>query len=315
MAEDRKVSFARINRRDDRPGQQGQLDPRSFTTDMVAMAHSRDIVAKRPHPQGERTWIAADIEVTGDEEFIFGLIGFQTVETQYPFEPESHSWTKERRGGPAVGSDRTLVPFAVDIRPDRRWVAFTTTQKVTRSAFANAFQEALNQAVAALHLFPTVWEVDLVTSPTTIERWLAEHPDVVVIKRIVKLPNPVRDLSGMYAEMRDLNAHRTTQEHAAAPGEVLDVHGPSTLSQLTEGVQQGNVALTITSRGEGRARPRFSTSVGSDTAFIEDFGDDLETGKERVLRALTHYSSMVAGEDADQADEDLIIEEQEILEP
>lgn len=313
-AEDKRVSFARINRRDE----QLAFQERSFTDEMIAMAQHGELTAERTYLGQERIWTAGDLEIVENGTFMTGLMGFMLSESQFIYDQDAKSWAKGRRQGDIAASERTVVPFAVDLRPERRWVAFGTTQRIRRRGFAEAFQQALNTAVALLGLIPTVWEVDLVTSQSTIEGWLREHPDVVILKRTIKLPNPVRDLTGVLEEIATVNARTKAEEFRAAAGQSLNLLASgSTLATLLQGVEQGHTAVDLVARGEGRGRPRFSTAVSSDEGFVQDWGDDVELGKLRVLQALTVYSSVRAGEVGDLGEEEvrIIIENEEMEEP
>lgn len=312
MARLRRVAFARINRRTD---PQQPIDLRPFGEDLRTLAESREIKASIAANlvQAAQEWIAADLEMDPTETFLTGLIGFTSSESFYKLDPESFSWIKGQEQGPEAASDRSMVPFAVDLRDDRRWVAFGTAQRVRPQGFANAFQLALNNAVAAALQFPSVWEIDLVTSTTTISEWLDENPDVVTVKRTIRYPNPVRDLAGVHAEMADLAAKIKREEFVAPPGAHLNVRPQLTV--LTEGVEDGNADLRIEARGEGGTRPRFNTRLASDEEWVDDWGADYQQGMTNVLDALRAYSARRAGEEEDdETDDDRLAVDPDIIE-
>lgn len=71
----RRISFARINRRD--PGQDS-LAQRSFAQDLAVLADSRrtTFTQKSTDKRPMRRWTAADMEVTADGDFLTGLLGY-----------------------------------------------------------------------------------------------------------------------------------------------------------------------------------------------------------------------------------------------
>jgi hypothetical protein len=70
--------------------------------------------------------------------------------------PARDRWTESRlqAGSPSPpaltrtrgATPTTMVPFAVDLREQRRWVAFTTTPRIRNVGFANGLQATLNEA-------------------------------------------------------------------------------------------------------------------------------------------------------------------------
>jgi hypothetical protein len=281
----KRVAFARINRRHHQDVM--TFGDRPFQEEMARLAESHEVRATVSSAPEQQEWIAADMSIDPSGTFVSGLIGFTTQESLYTFDDDSFSWRKGQIEGPEAASERTMVPFAVDMRDDRRWIAFATAQRIRPQSFANAFRAALNNAVTTLKLFPTEWEVDLVTAQSTIEEWLEEHPDVVVFARTVRFPNPVRDLSGVHAEMNELAARTKREEFVAAHGGILSLRNSLQLPALLEGVQDGNVDVKIVARGDGGTKPRFNTKLASDEAYIDEYGADYARGMELVLSALT----------------------------
>lgn len=293
----RRVAFARINVRTP----ETSFGDRPFRSDMRMLAGMGELrvtmgsVGSQVTPSIE--WVARDLAVTDDDTILSGLIGFAQARRIYIPDDDAQSWLKGEQQTPEAGADDTLVPFAVDIRGDRRWVAFATAQRIRPATFAKAFQAALQQAMADLVEFPSRWEVDLITDKTTIHEWLQEHPAVVVFRRTVRFPNPVRDLSALHREMQDLHARSKKEEFSAYPGEALEVVESDTLSALLEGVEEGHVDAFFQARGEGGTRPRFNTRLASDEEWVEEFRDDLSRGLVLITNALRRYSARRAGEE------------------
>jgi hypothetical protein len=293
----KRVAFARINVRT----AQGGFGDRTFRDEMTNLAAAGEMRVTVPNRESlvadSVEWVARDLALSDDGSVLSGLIGFATRQRIYVAQEDEQSWLKGEQTTPEAGSDDTLVPFAVDIRDDRRWVAFATAQKIRPAGFANAFQAALQGALEGITPFPSMWEVDLITDRSTIEEWLAEHPAVVVFRRTVRHPNPVRDLSVVHQEMADLHAKSKREEFRAYPGETLDVRADTdTLGRLLEGVDKGWVDAYFQAQGDGGTRPRFNTRLASDEEFVEDFRDDLSRGLDLVTRALRNYSARRAGE-------------------
>lgn len=301
----KRIAFARINVRN----LQISMGDRSFRDDMTILANVGELRVVRGtsesvvNPPVE--WVARDLALSDDGTILSGLIGFATSKRLYVPDDENQSWLKGEEHTPEAGSDDTLVPFAVDIRDDRRWIAFATAKKVQPIGFANAFQSALQAAVESIHPFPSSWEVDLITSQSTIDEWLAEHPAVVVFKRTVRYPNPVRDLGALHQEMLDLHARTKVEEFRAYPGETLDVANPNVLRVLLDGVERGNVDAYFQAQSDGGVRPRFNTRLASDEEFVDDFRDDLSRGLVLVTNVLRTYSARRAGEADDPVDPEL----------
>lgn len=147
------------------------------------------------------------------------------------------------------------------------------------------------QAVAAAGLIPTEWEVDLVTSRAEIDEWLAAHPLVHFMRRIVKLSNPGRELDSDRAEMRALAARKKTEEFTAGRGRTLDVSSEAFADKL-DGTQTGDVELQLIARRQGgEGSVKFNSKLSADEELIDDFGMDLMLGMELVLAALQLYVS------------------------
>src|SRR5438132_3556679 len=120
MARARKrVAYARVNRRSDAT-EPFQLRP--FRDDMATLVQSHQTQAEF---RGA-TWIAADLRLDPSANFMMGILGFSDRETLVDFDPAAYSWLKGPTHEHEGASVRTMVPFAVDLREDHRWVAFGT---------------------------------------------------------------------------------------------------------------------------------------------------------------------------------------------
>jgi hypothetical protein len=285
MVARKRVAFARINVRTQQVG----MGDRPFHDVMKSVAAIGVLKATVGSPgrvvNPETEWAASDLALTDNDTILSGVIGF---------EEQSSLIGEETR--PEAGSEHTLVPFAVDIRDDRRWVAFATAQKIRPAGFANAFQAALQAAVEQFTPFTSAWEVDLVTAQSKIKQWVEEHPTVVVFRRTVRYPNPVRDLSDIQQEMLALHARTKQEEFRPYAGQPLDLAEPGVLDALLEGVENGNVDAYLQAEGKGSTKPRFNTRLASNEEWIDDYRDDLSLGIQRVTTVLRTYSARQAGE-------------------
>lgn len=279
----KKITFSRINR----PPQEGFLG-RPFSEDMQILADARETRSII----NDREWIAADLTVQGD--FLTGLLGYSEEDHFRRFEPDTWSWLKAERLSAEGASESAIVPFAVDLRSDRRWVANANSQRIQAATFAKGFSIALNAAVRALNLWPSDWDVDLITSAVTVEEWVRKHPDVRSFRRVVKHPNPGRKLSNDLKEMRELAARRKTEQFTAGYDRTLrflDEDGGliREVQDKLEGLDEGYLDVYIEARGPGHS-VRFSSRQRSDSVYVDEYGTDWEWGMQLVLDALRTYS-------------------------
>jgi len=119
----KRVAFARINRRAEATEGFGA---RPFRDDMRALAESHQT---RAQFRG-REWIAADLKILPTEDHMTGVLGFTDEETLRDFDPAAFSWVKGPIHIQEGASERTMVPFAIDLRDDKRWVAFGTSTRI-----------------------------------------------------------------------------------------------------------------------------------------------------------------------------------------
>jgi hypothetical protein len=124
---------------------------------------------------------------------MMGVLGFSQPERLTDFDEETFSWIKGERRTEHGASERTMVPFAVDIREEYRWVAFATAYRIRPSGFARGLASTLTTAVTKAGKIPVEWDVDLVADVTEVEEWLERHPDVFHFERVLRLSQPCAD--------------------------------------------------------------------------------------------------------------------------
>lgn len=281
----RKVAFARVNRRADEG-----FERRRFADDMRQLAEAHNT---RKEVAGKE-WIAADMTVDVSGDFLTGMLGFNESDLRRHFEPDAWSWLKAERHTASGASEKAIVPFAVDLRDDRRWVGHATSPRIRAETYAYGFAVALNVAVGDLGLWPSDWEVDLVVEPIAVEEWIKRHPDIREFTRTVKLPNPGRDISDDLAEMRALAAKTKEETFTAQYDKTLritDEIGRLTqeFAEKLQGLGEGQVEISLEARGRDQVY-RFSSRKQTDSVFIDDYGDDWELGMQLVLDAVRAYS-------------------------
>lgn len=275
---------------------------RDFSKDMIVLAESRETVHTIRSTGGRpgRRWVAADMTVTPDNNFMTGVLGYSEKQQQVTFDEESFSWMKGQTESSDSASEQTIVPFAIDLRAGQRWVAFSTTNRLQPQSFRTGLEAVLNEAVAALGLIPVDWEVDLVTSTSRIFEWLKQNPRVHKIKRTLKFSNPGRDLDDDRAEMRALAANRKTEEFKAPRGKTLNIDSEEFEEKL-EGTETGDLHVVLESRGShGVRNVKFNSNDTVDESQVEDFGTDLRRGIDIVLAALREYVATKAGAEQPQ---------------
>lgn len=277
----RKVAFGRINRR------AAGLEPRSFMEDFRELASRRETYADF---RGTR-WIAADIRFVHikferQEPFASGVLGFRETEEFREFESSAFSWIKGPTQEIQGASERTMVPFAIDLRPNNRWIGFATAKRIQPPSFAGAFGLILNAAArkAGKHM-PSEWEVDLIVSAQRIEEFLLQHPGISKFKRTIRFHNPVDSIDDDRAEMRALGARVKSEEFVAHSRQSLNLSGNPVFETKLEGLDTGDLDVVLEAR-EGGTTIRFSSRDRADSTFIDDYGNDLEFGMELVLDAV-----------------------------
>jgi hypothetical protein len=288
------VVFGRINRRDP---DQGVLELREFAEDMTALAESHRTyhVERSSGGRPGKRWVAADMTLTPGGEFLTGLLGFSEQQQQVTFDDESFSWMKGEVEDSDSANEQTIAPFAVDLRPGNRWIAFATTNRLQPQTFRSGFERVLNDAVVATGLIPVDWEVDLVTSTSRINEWLRANPRVHRLVRTLKFKNPGKDLDEDRRQMRALGANRKTEEFKAARGKNLTVDSPEFQAKL-EGTATGDLDVLMVSRGgHGVSDIKFNTRDSVDERIVDEFGTNLQRGIDTVLAALREYVAGMHG--------------------
>jgi hypothetical protein len=183
-----KVVFARINRR----RQEGEetFMGRSFREDMTVLADSHQTSFAERLPEGvTRTWFAADMTVEPGRNFMTGTLGYASPAQHRPFDYDNWSWIKAQMEEIDAARADTIIPFAIDLRDQNRWVAFAPTGRLRAKMFAVGLQRVLNNAVSATGLMPTDWEVDL-QRPGRVLFNLGDH-------QLALLPNNSRPVHGL----------------------------------------------------------------------------------------------------------------------
>jgi hypothetical protein len=282
-----RVAFGRVNRRTDG---QDTLDLRPFAEDMAELAASH---RTETTVQGTR-WIASDLEIRNGGDTMVGLLGFALQGQLLTFSEDDFSWLKAEAFTVTGAQPDTIVPFAVDLREHRRWVAVATSARIQHNAFAKGLAAVLNAAVLDLELMPTDWEVDMVTSRSDVLDWVAQHPAVNKFRRIVKFSNPGRDLDEDKANMRALGATVKDEEYRALNGKTLRLQGNEAFYSLLDGMERGDVEVELWSR-QGGVRERYFSKKRPDETFIANF-DNYQDGMTYVQEALLVYSSRQATE-------------------
>jgi hypothetical protein len=292
MPKRKRVAFARINRRSETEG----LGARNFSEDMRMLSQSHQTRALfRGHE-----WVAADMRLLPSEDFMTGVLGFADEELFRDLDPAAFSWLKGPSRTVEGASERTMVPFAIDLRESERWIAFGTSLRIQPPGFTAGFEATLNAAVAAVGngLMPTEWEVDLVTGPQRVEEWLEIHPNVTKFTRVVRLHNPREKLDADRAEMKALAARTKTETFSisTARGQHLNVRNNPEFESRLEGLDTGDLDVYLEARDVERGtKVVFSSKQMVDKRWVDDYGDDLELGMELMLRAVQEYAIQRAG--------------------
>src|SRR5438105_1789295 len=119
----RRVLYAKINRRT--PDQQ-LFDERSFSDDMRRLGEAGQFHA----PVGDREWFATDLAIDASRTFMTGILGFMSVAEFMHIDTDSPSWKKAPTTVIEGGDRRSVTVFGIDLREDRRWLAFVATQRL-----------------------------------------------------------------------------------------------------------------------------------------------------------------------------------------
>lgn len=276
------MEFCRINRRTlDR-----SLDPRPFAEDLTALADSGETHAKIRAV----VYVAADLKVTPDGDFMTGLIGFEEEESLRSYDLETRSWLKGEVHEIVGATSQTVVPFAIDLRQHRRWVAYAPSQRIKSANFRKALAATLNHAVGVLGLLPSEWEVDPVLSTATVEEWVDEHAEITKMIRRIKLTNVLKDVDDARRKMRLLGANHTEETYTAPRAQALDLRDNDEFEDMIGGVETGDVELILFARAGRKSKAVFKSSDYTDRTTVAEWGGDLERAIELVLDALRDFS-------------------------
>ncbi|MBO4239014.1 hypothetical protein [Pseudonocardia alni] len=282
------ANFARINRRSP---DQGTLSDLSFSQEIRILAESHRTEYFDQGSRDQKHWIAADLTLDPSEQYMTGTLGYSEQIAYQTFDQDSWSWVKAESEAARGARENTVVPFAIDIRDNQRWVSFIPRQGLRRAEFIVGLGRVLTTAVADLGLFPQEWDVDLVTSRGQISDWLRANPLVFNLRRTVKFSNPGRDLDSDRQEMRELAANRKTEEFAAPYGKILDISSPAFQEKL-DGTEEGNLEVQLQARSTGGGGGElFNSGESVDQAPVANFGTDLLEGMQIALTALQEYAA------------------------
>lgn len=276
----RQVIFGRINRR---PGDLGDPDA-TFKDSLELMMEIQPLDAKA----GTRTWVASDLRFDASGDFITGIVGFRDSEAYFQPDDDNFSWAKAPQLSVSGGTPRTVVPFAVDCRPEHQWIAFAQAHRVRGVTFRSAMTVLLTASAARAGLMPIPWEVDAVTERESLLDFLIEHPDLVRLERIVKMPNPRSDqLAEDRRRMLELGAGQLHEAYTPPRGGELNSDAPL-IAELLEDIEYGYAEVKLVS-GRGDHVVRFNSATRVSEALIPEYGSDLERGAEFVLAKLVEW--------------------------
>jgi hypothetical protein len=281
VAGTRRVVYARVNRR--RPDQE-DLAERAFAEDMRTLVQAEAIHA----PYGTDEWFATDLSIEPSGTFMSGIVGFMSSEEYRLVDWEKPSWKKAPTTVVEGGTRNTIVPFAVDLRRDRRWIAFAPTARIQPVTFTLGFKVLLESAVTSLGLMPAEWDVDLIPSTKRIFEWLSENPDVSEFIRVVRRPNPDRQVHQDIARMRSMGARTKREEYTPFYGKTLNLaDNPELVEELIARAPEGDVDITIRTR-TGRSTFRSRREIEEGT--VSDWGRDLDAATDAMLEAVRLWS-------------------------
>lgn len=276
------VEFCRISRR----GFENSFDMRAFQEDMRVLAtRARNLLRA---PVRDKEFIAADLSITADDYFLTGTLGFAEDETLRSHDEEAFSWVKGPTTDVHGATNQTVVPFAIDLREHRRWCAHATTGRIRATFFRQAFEAVLNAAVAQAQLIPSRWEVDPVMSLSEMTEWLDEHPEVVVVRRVVKLTNPLQDVDEARRKMRALRGTIYRDLIQAPRDGVLETHN-DVFKQHVSGIETGDVLVELEARVPG-GRNTYKSEAHRERTTVRDYGANLQDGMANVLAVLVDFS-------------------------
>ena len=283
-----RVVFGRVNRRHP---ESVDMQPRPFEEDVKALVEARTTKALALG----HLWVAADLTLDAHEDFLIGVLGYSTHETFQILDEETFSWLKGEELEAAGATVDTMTPFAIDLRENRRWIGFTSTRRIRQRNFTNALSIVMTTAAAEAGLVPLEWDVDLSTPTQSVIEWLADHPSVQLMTRVVRTPNPRKVFDEDRKRLQQLDASWSETTYHAHRGKDLDLQGNQAFDDLVEGIEEGYIEIRLTSR-EGSQKAEFFSRKHAAIHQIAPFGSDLSLGMASVLEAVKDYSRIQAGE-------------------
>jgi len=288
------VEFCRINRRTRVPTL--QMNP--FAADMAALAEQgMDLLEATVR---RSLFIAADLTITSDGNYMTGTLGFAEEEILRTFDRTAHSWLKADVANVEGATLQTVVPFAVDLREKRRWAAFATTGRIRATLFRQAFEATLNAAVIRLGLMPTGWEVDPVMSVGALADWLAEHEEVFKIVRRVKLTNPSKEVDEVRRKLLRLGGSVWNDSITAPRNEVLETDNEEFRNHVKD-IETGDSVVELRARA-GQGEARFKSIDHREFTTVASYGQNLDIGMDRVLSVLVDFSEARGDVEHDEDD-------------
>jgi hypothetical protein len=274
-----QLAFARINRRPQQP-----MDLPPFRQVVLAMVSARDLYADR----GDKKWIAADFELRYHETMLVGIIGYTTIEIRTQFDLTEWSWLKGPQAIESGATNRTLAPFAIDLREKNRWVAFAPKGYLNVRSFPAGLRAILFEGLSRQRQGFLDWDVDIVGNAIALREWVEQHPHVRSMKLTLRMTNPGRDLSSDREAMRAIGAGRLDKIYY--PKAKTNLHVEGELRELEEELGGTDVDVKLTARERG-GPVSFDSKTSREQRFVDAFGDDLRTGMDLVAEALVQFAT------------------------
>ncbi|MCE9621006.1 MAG: hypothetical protein K8R99_01530 [Actinomycetia bacterium] len=234
-------------------------------------------------------YLAADLQIDSTGNFLTGLLGFAEDDVLRQFDSHSFSWLKGEVESIYGATRQMVVPFALDMREKRRWVAHATTARIKSRVFRQAFAATLNHAVGELGLLPSEWEVDPVMSLATVEDWLGQNKQVVSFKRVIRLTNPLSDVDEARRKMRRLNGRVEERVMRGTVKEPLQLHNNPAFAEEIGPVATGDMEIELRAKSGGTSQ-WFKSEDHTDHTSIPEYGHNLDQGVALVLDALVRFS-------------------------
>jgi hypothetical protein len=274
------VVIGRINRR---PGTLGE-ELASFRDEMEALVSQKSWEA----PAVSQQWLASDLEWDANKNFVTGLVGYEDKETYFSPDEQDRSWSKAKQDTSKGGTVKTVVPFAIDARDEHQWIAFAQTMNIRGRKFRQAMTALLSRAAIDAGLMPAEWDVDPVTESETVLDWIAQHPEVTTLTRVVKFQNGRPEKYERDREwMRQLKTPKLTETYKPVEGERVDTGAPA-FGEMLDELEHGYIELVLVS-GRGSQQVRFNSVTRVHDETIPTYGKDFQQGIGLVLDKLVSW--------------------------